>query len=95
MEYPEYYVTCTTVVTDCCVSVTVVAINDPPQVDLGGVSENDMLQFREQQTTGIHIISLPHRLQLGDLENHLISSVSIALKFYSVFESVRTLVLAN
>jgi cysteine-rich repeat protein len=62
------------------VVVTVVAINDPPQVDLGGVSENDMLQFREQQTTGIHIISLPHRLQLGDLENHLISSVSIALK---------------
>jgi hypothetical protein len=63
--------------------VVVVAINDPPLVDLGvGMSANDTLRFREQQDAGIHIISLPHRLQLGDMENHLLSSVSITLKFY-------------
>ena len=89
MQCPVFNVTLYRCDCTCCVSVTVVAINDPPLVNLGvGVSQNDMLQFTEQQDTGIHIVSLPHRLQLGDLENHLISSVSIALKFYHFFHSM-------
>lgn len=61
----------------------VLAVNaHGPLVDLGvGVGVNDEVEYREQQGTGIHVVSSPHRLKLSDLENHPIASVSISLKY--------------
>lgn len=66
-----------------CGSIIVVAVNDGPLVDLGiGVGKSDGVEFIEQQVTGVHIVSRPFALKLSDPENHSITSISIALRFW-------------
>ena len=64
-------------------SITVLAINvRGPIVNLGvGIGLNDQIDYMEQSDAGIPVVSLPHRIKFGDVENHPITVISIELRY--------------